>query len=115
MKRMIIASLPIALAAALPATAGASVRSCPGNPQGAGYGPRCDRSAPNQVSSVRNISCRAAASGVVEHGSLSSRGNLRAPGWHCVVLKRYHTGSLLMGANVRCARRSQAFRWNWAT
>ena len=104
-----------ALAAALPPTSSAFVRSCPGNPQGTGYGPRNDRGAPNFVSSVRNISCRAAGWGAVEHGSLTSSGNLRTSGWHCVVLKRFRLGSTLQGADVRCVRGGQAFRWTWGT
>ena len=116
MKRIIlILSLLASLAAVLPATSSASVRSCPGNPLGTGYGPRNDRGAPNWVSSVRNISCRAAGWGAVEHGSLTSSGNLRTSGWYCVVLKRSHVGSTTLGANVRCVRGSQAFRWSWAT
>jgi hypothetical protein len=100
---------------ALPAASSAFVRRCPGNPQGTGYGPRNDRDAPNFVSSVRNISCHAAGWGAVEHGYLTPKGNLRTSSWHCVVLKRFHAGSALTGADVRCARGRQAFRWTWGT
>ena len=117
MKRLIpiMATLLVTMAAVLAATAGASVQSCPGNPQGTGYGPRNDRGAPNWVTSVRNVSCHAAGWGAVEHGSLTSTGNLRTAGWHCVVLRRYHVGSALMGADVRCVHRRRAFRWTWGT
>jgi hypothetical protein len=104
-------------AVALPATSNAFVRSCPGNPQGTGYGPRNDRDAPNYVSSVRNISCHRAGWGPVEHGRLiTSTGNLRTRGWRCIVLKRFRPpGSIVLGANVRCVRGNEAFRWTWGT
>jgi hypothetical protein len=103
------------LAIALPVSASASVHDCRGNPQGTGYGPRNDRSVPNYVSSVRNISCKRAGWGAVEHGSLTRSGNLRTGGWYCYVLKRYRSFGTLLGANVRCVQGGKAFRWNWAT
>jgi hypothetical protein len=115
MKRTILlVSLLAALAAVLPATSSATVHKCPANPQGTGYSPRNDRDAPNQVTIVRNISCHAAGWGAVEHGFLTPRGDLRTPGWHCVVLKR-GTGTTVTtpGANVRCVRGRKAFRWTW--
>jgi hypothetical protein len=116
MKRLVLIITLLATMAAVPAAiSSASVHSCPGNPQGTGYGPRNDRGAPNGVTSVRNISCHAAGWGAVEHGFLTSTGNLRTAGWHCVVLKRYHVGSTLMGADIRCVHRPRAFRWTWGT
>jgi hypothetical protein len=116
MKRIVLlVGLLAAIAAALPATSSASVNSCPGNPQGTGYGPRNDAGAPNWVTSVRNVSCGVAGWGAVEHGFLTSGGSLSTPGWYCVVLKRYHVGSLMMGADIRCVRGSEAFRWTWGT
>lgn len=115
MKPILLILTLAAMTAVVPATSSARVHRCPGNPQGTGYGPRNDREAPNYVSSVRNMSCHAAGWGAVQHGSLTSRGNLRTAGWHCVVLKRYRIGSTLMGANVRCKRGHKAFRWTWGT
>src|SRR5437763_16154105 len=111
MKRIIVlVSLLAAMAGALPATSSANVHNCPGNPQGTGYAARNEQGGPNWVTSVRNISCGAAGWGAVEPGSLTSSGSLRTPGWYCVVLKRYHVESTMMGADVRCVRGSQAFR-----
>jgi hypothetical protein len=115
MRLILLTLVLVAATAVVPATSSASVHSCPGNPQGVGYGPRNDRGAPNFVSSVRNISCDAAGWGAVEHGSLTSTGNLRTAGWSCVVLKRFKVGSTTMGADVRCVRGRQAFRWTWGT
>jgi hypothetical protein len=118
MKRIVLIVSLIAAAAAvtLPATASAGVFGCPGNPE-TGYWPRNDRMAPNQVTSVRNISCNAAGWGAVAHGSIVfSSGNLRTRGWSCVVLKRYLIENRwLDGADVRCVRGAQAFRWTWGT
>jgi hypothetical protein len=113
--------IPLAIAAfsllaiALPVSASAYVHGCPGNQQNTGYAPRNDPGVPNYVSSVRNISCFRAGWGAVEHGSLTSSGNLRTAGWRCYVLKRYHSFGTLLGANVRCVQGSKAFRWSWAT
>lgn len=115
MKRSIIVLCLAATTVVMPATSNASVRTCSGNPQGTGYGPRNDRGAPNWVTSVRNMSCRAAGWGAVEHGYLTSSGNLRTSGWHCVVLKRYHIGTSTTGADGRCVRGGKSFRWRWGT
>jgi hypothetical protein len=127
MKRIVlIVSLIAAAGVVLPGAASAGVHGCPPNPQDTGYWPYNDIMAPNQVTSVRNVSCSVAGN-AVNDGYITGQvngwytnGNLGTPGWRCVVTKHYwirvlHQPRALMGAEVKCVRGHQAFRWTWGT
>jgi hypothetical protein len=70
--------------------------------------------APNRIKAWHNMTCRAAKQ-VLRSSRIARRGNLRAPGFSCRVLRRYRVGKLITGASVRCTAPGKWFQLIWGT
>lgn len=106
-----VACVGLALVVLSPSAASAKVRHCAYTMN---HGPTNDRDVPLGHLTTNNLVCSKALS-AINRGKLTKAGNLTTKGFSCKVLKSYHTGTTLLGANVRCTAGTRWFGFSWAT